>query len=114
MFNSSFSFKFSSLLISNVNKFCYNMSHNFSKHRIFTVYGSFYPYNRETMIFPLFMANRSMAGHAKWQNIKHIKEEKDRQKNLMCNKYARLVAIAVKGNKILIHFVMISLGILHL
>ncbi|KAF8796255.1 putative transcriptional regulatory protein like [Argiope bruennichi] len=37
-----------------------------------------------------------MAGHAKWQNVKHIKAEKDRQKQLMCNKYAFLIGLAVR------------------
>ncbi|KFM59174.1 Translational activator of cytochrome c oxidase 1, partial [Stegodyphus mimosarum] len=39
---------------------------------------------------------RQMAGHAKWQNIKHIKAEKDRKKQILCNRYARLVALAVR------------------
>ncbi|GBM40633.1 putative transcriptional regulatory protein PERMA_0079 [Araneus ventricosus] len=37
-----------------------------------------------------------MAGHSKWQNVKHVKAEKDRQKNLMCNKYAFLIGLAVR------------------
>ncbi|XP_054712369.1 probable transcriptional regulatory protein PERMA_0079 [Uloborus diversus] len=39
---------------------------------------------------------RQMAGHAKWQNVKHIKAEKDRQKTMLCNKYSRLIALAVR------------------
>lgn len=41
--------------------------------------------------------NRMMAGHAKWQNIKHIKEAKDKEKNMLCNKYAFLLRSAVRG-----------------
>ncbi|GFX03335.1 probable transcriptional regulatory protein PERMA_0079 [Trichonephila clavipes] len=37
-----------------------------------------------------------MAGHAKWQNVKHVKAEKDRQKTLLCNKYVYLIAMAVR------------------
>ncbi|GIY02473.1 translational activator of cytochrome c oxidase 1 [Caerostris darwini] len=36
------------------------------------------------------------AGHAKWQNVKHVKAEKDRQKTLVCNKYAFLIRMAVR------------------
>lgn len=41
---------------------------------------------------------RCMAGHSKWQNIKHIKAEKDKAKSLACNRFARLVALAVREN----------------
>lgn len=41
--------------------------------------------------------NRMMAGHAKWQNVKHIKEAKDKQKSMVCNKYAFLLRSAVRG-----------------
>ncbi|KAG8197447.1 hypothetical protein JTE90_014929 [Oedothorax gibbosus] len=37
-----------------------------------------------------------MAGHAKWQNIKHIKDAKDREKSLVCNRYAFLLRSAVR------------------
>jgi transcriptional/translational regulatory protein YebC/TACO1 len=37
-----------------------------------------------------------MAGHAKWQNIKVIKAEKDKQKGALCNKYVRLVTALVR------------------
>lgn len=43
------------------------------------------------------MNNKRMAGHAKWQNVKHVKAEKDRQKNIMCNKYVFLIGLAVRG-----------------
>jgi len=51
---------------------------------------------REKRCFPSFLMYRYMAGHAKWQNIKHVKAEKDRQKGLLFNKYIRLVNAAVK------------------
>ncbi|XP_015903371.2 probable transcriptional regulatory protein Tlet_1011 [Parasteatoda tepidariorum] len=39
---------------------------------------------------------RYMAGHSKWQNIKHIKAAKDREKSITCSKYVRLIQFAVR------------------
>ncbi|GFU07061.1 translational activator of cytochrome c oxidase 1 [Nephila pilipes] len=39
---------------------------------------------------------RHMAGHSKWQNVKHIKAEKNRQKNLLSCKYVYLIGLAVR------------------
>jgi len=49
-----------------------------------------YPFRSHVFIY------RHMAGHAKWQNIKHVKAEKDKQKSMMYNKYVRQVIAAVR------------------
>lgn len=36
-------------------------------------------------------------GHAKWQNIKHIKAAKDQQRSLMVSKQLRAIRIAAQG-----------------
>lgn len=52
--------------------------------------------SKNMLIYPLMSSSRSMAGHSKWQNIKYIKAEKDRQKNLLCTRYVRLVTAAIR------------------
>lgn len=37
------------------------------------------------------------AGHSKWQNIKHIKGEKDAQRSLLFTKLGRMMKVAVTG-----------------
>lgn len=36
-------------------------------------------------------------GHAKWQNIKHIKEQNDRQRNTTINRQLRMLRFAANG-----------------
>jgi len=38
-------------------------------------------------------------GHSKWQNIKHIKAANDLRIGKMCNKYAHLIGVAIRENK---------------
>jgi len=44
------------------------------------------------------VCHRCMAGHAKWQNIKHIKAAKDKEKTAICNRYVRMIGYAVREN----------------
>lgn len=39
------------------------------------------------------------AGHAKWQNIKHIKAAKDSQRSLMVAKQMRIIRMAITGRR---------------
>ena len=39
-----------------------------------------------------------LAGHSKWQNIKHTKMAKDQEKSNLYAKFAYLIRAAVKGN----------------
>ena len=42
--------------------------------------------------------SRSMAGHNKWSNIRHIKGAKDAQKSSTAQKMSRKLKIAIRGN----------------
>ena len=42
---------------------------------------------------------RGMAGHSKWQNIRHIKGAKDKEKSNMSMKFAHRINLAVKGKR---------------
>lgn len=53
-------------------------------------------FGRNGIYFPISVTYRCMAGHAKWQNIKHVKAEKDKQKSIMFNKYIRLMNAAIR------------------
>lgn len=44
-----------------------------------------------------FLQPRRHAGHAKWQNIQHIKKAKDAQKQFTTERVLRHVRIAIKG-----------------
>lgn len=37
------------------------------------------------------------AGHSKWQNIRHIKGQKDMERSLMFHRLGRLMRVAVAG-----------------
>lgn len=39
----------------------------------------------------------NLKGHAKWQNIKHIKADKDSQKAAFISKHMRIIRVAVQG-----------------
>lgn len=39
----------------------------------------------------------NLAGHAKWQNIKHVKAENDQQRSQMITKQMRIIRIAANG-----------------
>lgn len=41
--------------------------------------------------------HKRFAGHSKWQNIRHIKGEKDLERNQLFTKIARQIRIAVQG-----------------
>lgn len=41
---------------------------------------------------------RRFAGHSKWQNIRHIKAEKDHEKALLVNEIRQKMRAAVIGN----------------
>lgn len=51
----------------------------------------------QTVCHSVLLNYRYMAGHAKWQNIKNVKAEKDKQKSTLYNKYVRMVNVAVRG-----------------
>lgn len=53
--------------------------------------------NKGQGTWPVLFTYRCMAGHAKWQNVAHIKSEKDRAKSILFNKYIRLISAAVRG-----------------
>lgn len=53
--------------------------------------------NKGQGIWPLLFTYRCMAGHAKWQNVAHIKSAKDRAKSVLFNKYIRMINAAVRG-----------------
>lgn len=40
---------------------------------------------------------RCMAGHSKWQNIKHIKAAKDAQKQAVANQVVNRIKVAIRG-----------------
>lgn len=44
------------------------------------------------------MTNTLLKGHAKWQNVKHIKAAKDQIKALMVAKQLRAIRLAAQGN----------------
>lgn len=46
-----------------------------------------------------FFPVRGMAGHSKWQNIRHIKGAKDKEKSHLSTKFAQRLRLAVKGKK---------------
>ena len=47
-------------------------------------------------VYPLKETKR-FAGHSKWQNIRHIKGEKDSEKALMIDKHIKQMRAAVAG-----------------
>nr|XP_045595623.1 probable transcriptional regulatory protein TDE_1487 isoform X2 [Procambarus clarkii] len=52
---------------------------------------------RNTNITCIVKPSRSMAGHSKWANIKHIKAIKDAEKTKLFTKFAQDMKVAVKG-----------------
>lgn len=46
-----------------------------------------------------FFPVRGMAGHSKWQNIRHIKGAKDKEKSHLTSKFAQRLRVAVKGKR---------------
>lgn len=43
------------------------------------------------------LENKRFAGHSKWQNIKHIKGEKDAEKSTLYASYAKRMKVAIAG-----------------
>ena len=43
--------------------------------------------------------NKRFKGHSKWQNIRHTKADKDREKSLLFSQIVRQMKLAVLGNK---------------
>lgn len=54
-------------------------------------------FSRHTLVYiPSAPHVRGMAGHSKWQNIRHTKAAKDSARASMIDKYCRLIRVAVK------------------
>lgn len=72
---------------------------NAGAYRQFNVYQPSVKY-KPSVYLSNFEMYRFMAGHAKWQNVKHVKAEKDRQKSVLFNKYVRIINAAIRGKKV--------------
>ena len=82
-------------------RFVRSCSNNYSNIINFTLCKQFFGFRLFSYecqrLWPVLFTYRCMAGHAKWQNVKHIKSEKDRAKSILFNKYIRLISAAVRG-----------------
>jgi len=57
---------------------------------------------RNRHIYLLSKNNKRFAGHSKWQNIKHIKEENDNKRMVLFNHLKIQMTIAIQGNVVFI------------
>lgn len=53
-------------------------------------------YIRKTAV-ELFRQDKRFAGHSKWQNIRHIKQEKDAERSAIFKSLATRMKIAIAG-----------------
>lgn len=53
-------------------------------------------------IYFLYKGNRRYAGHSKWANIKHIKEEKDNERMILFQQLKHQMQVAIQGIFIMI------------
>ena len=56
--------------------------------------------NRYNNIFlrSIYLSASLNAGHAKWQNIQHIKSAKDKEKSVIFNQFHKRIVLATQGN----------------